>query len=165
MIEEALPIAVSQAQTRNPREVFSINSQKMREKVELTKEERHSERATRKRKIKNHLKHKELNKKEKRREMGVGLVADRFAMKDLKRKQEKKDKKKKGDSSGKGGADDKPLRAGSKNEMKSSKFFKRMEEVVKGDQAKKESKKRSKLENTNSVYVNHDNKPTKRFKL
>jgi len=49
--------------------------------------------------------------------------------------------------------------------MKSSKFFKRMDEVVKSDAAKKESKKRSKLENTNSVYVNHDNKPSKRFKL
>jgi hypothetical protein len=34
----------------------------------LSKEERHRERATRKRKIKAHLKHKELNKKEKRRD-------------------------------------------------------------------------------------------------
>jgi len=56
-------------------------------------------------------------------------------------------------------------KGGNKNEMKSSKFFKRMDEVVKSDAAKKESKKRSKLENTNSVYVNHDNKPSKRFKL
>lgn len=49
--------------------------------------------------------------------------------------------------------------------MKSSKFFKRMEDIVKSDQLKKENKKKSKLENTNSAYVNHDNKPTKRFKL
>ena len=48
--------------------------------------------------------------------------------------------------------------------MKSSKFFKKMEEITKGDYEKKESKKRQKLESTNSQYVNHDNKSTKRFK-
>ena len=95
--------------------------------------------------------------------MGVGMLADRFAMKDMKRKQDKKKK-----DSQKEGAVDESLtknKGGNKNEMKSSKFFKRMDEVVKSDAAKKESKKRSKLENTNSVYVNHDNKPSKRFKL
>ena len=95
--------------------------------------------------------------------MGVGMLADRFAMKDMKRKQDKKKK-----DSQKEGVVDESLaknKGGNKNEMKSSKFFKRMDEVVKSDAAKKESKKRSKLENTNSVYVNHDNKPSKRFKL
>lgn len=129
----------------------------LREKTELTKEEKRHERATRKRKIKGHLKHKELQKKEKRRELGVGLVADRFSMKDIKRKQDKKKKDKEGKDEGE--------KKTSKNDMKSSKFFKRMEEVVKSDQVKKENKKKSKLESTNSVYVNHDNKPTKRFKF
>lgn len=90
MIEESLPISLSQAQTKTAREVFSIHDQKLREKSELTKEEKRQERATRKRKIKGHLKKKELDQKEKRRELGVGLLADRFAMKDVKRKQDKK---------------------------------------------------------------------------
>jgi len=88
----------------------------------------------------------------------VGLLADRFSMKDVKRQQDKKKGKE-----GKDGAVEE--KKGNKNEMKSSKFFKRMEEVVKSDAVKKESKKRAKLDQTNSTYVNHDNKPTKRFKL
>ena len=40
-----------------------------------------------------------------------------------------------------------------------------MEEVTKSDAAKKESRKNAKLEQTNSTYVNHDNKPTKKFKF
>lgn len=64
MIEDAIPIAVSTGQSKSAREVFSINAQKMREKSELTKEERRQERATRKRKIKSHLKHKEIERKE-----------------------------------------------------------------------------------------------------
>lgn len=70
--------------------MFSIHDQKLRDKSELTKEERRKERATRKRKIKEHLHHKELAKKEKRRDQGVGMLADRFAMKDVKRQQDKK---------------------------------------------------------------------------
>ncbi|CDW79839.1 UNKNOWN [Stylonychia lemnae] len=161
MIEESLPIQISQAQTKSARETFSIHDQKLREKTELTKEERRKERATRKRKIKTHLHKKELVQKEKKREMGVGMLVDRFAMKDIKRKQDKKKKMKEGAVDEK----DSKSKGGNKNEMKSSKFFKRMDEVVKSDAAKKESKKRSKLENTNSIYVNHDNKPSKRFKL
>ncbi len=69
MIEDAIPIAVNATgQSKSSREVFSINNQKLREKSELSKEERHKERATRKRKIKAHLKHKEVSKKEKRRD-------------------------------------------------------------------------------------------------
>jgi U3 small nucleolar RNA-associated protein MPP10 len=78
MIEDAIPIAVNvKGQSKSARETFSINNQKLREKSELSKEERHRERATRKRKIKSHLKHKELNKKEKRRDQGVAMH-DRF---------------------------------------------------------------------------------------
>ncbi len=106
MIEEALPISVSTGMNKSAREVFSINQQKLREKNELTKEEKRKERATRKRKIKSHLKHKELNKKEEKRNMGIAMN-DRFEMKQL-------NKKSKNDKSDKGG---------SKNEMKSSKFF------------------------------------------
>ena len=68
----------------------------MREKSELSKEERRKERATRKRKIKTHLQKKELVQKEKKRDMGVGMLVDRFAMKDVKRKADKKKKLKEG---------------------------------------------------------------------
>ena len=138
MIEESLPISVSQAQSKTAREVFSIHDQKLREKSELSKEERRKERATRKRKIKSHLKHKEVDKKEKRRDMGIGLLADRFSMKDVKRKQDKK--------KGKDTITSDDKKGGSKNEMKSSKFFKRMEEVAKSDAVKKENKKKAKLD-------------------
>lgn len=81
----------------------------MREKNELTKEEKRKERATRKRKIKSHLKYKELTKKEDKRNMGIAMN-DRFEMKQIKKKADKDGIKEKG----------------SKNEMKSSKFFKKM---------------------------------------
>ena len=58
MIEDAIPITVSTGQTKSAREVFSINHQKLRDKTELTKEERRSDRAHKKRKIKTHLKNK-----------------------------------------------------------------------------------------------------------
>lgn len=58
MMEDAIPINVSQGQTRSAREVFSINHSKLREKTELTKEEKRQDRAHKKRKIKTHLKKK-----------------------------------------------------------------------------------------------------------
>ena len=85
MIEDALPIAVSTGQSKSAREVFSINNQKLREKSELTKEEKRHERATRKRKIKAHLKHKEINQKEKKRSQGVAMN-DRFESRQLVKK-------------------------------------------------------------------------------
>ena len=83
MLEDALPINVSKGHTKNAREVFTIASKKLREKSELTKEEKRKERANRKRKIKTHLKNKEVDKKEKKREMGIGMLADRFNAKDV----------------------------------------------------------------------------------
>jgi len=82
MIEEKLPINVSNGQSKTAREVFTIHAKKLRDKSELTKEERRKERATRKRKIKEHLKHKELGKKEQRRNMGMAMH-DRFEAKDV----------------------------------------------------------------------------------
>lgn len=109
MIEDAIPISVSIGQNKSAREVFSINQQKLREKSELSKEERRKERATRKRKIKSHLKHKELTKKEQKRNIGMAMN-DRFEMKQVKKKDQKKEEKEKG----------------SKNDLKSSKFFKKL---------------------------------------
>ena len=125
MLEDALPIFVSQGQTKSAREVFSISESKLRDKAELTKEEKRKERAHKKRKIKSHLKHKADDKKDERRAMGMAQT-DRFEMKDVKRKIDKK-------NGGKGGKDGAAAAGGaekdtskSKNEMKSSKFFKRL---------------------------------------
>lgn len=52
MLEEGLPISVSTAQTRSAREVFTATEKSMRDRAELTKEERRKERASKKRKIK-----------------------------------------------------------------------------------------------------------------
>ena len=54
-MEEALPIGVSQGQTKSAKEVFSVAHKDMRDKDELTKEEKRRERAHRKRQIKAHL--------------------------------------------------------------------------------------------------------------
>ena len=117
MIEDAIPIAVNaKGQSKSARETFSINNQKLREKSELSKEERHKERATRKRKIKAHLKHKELSKKEKRRDQGVAMH-DRFEMRQVNKKKTDKGKK---DSAKEEGPQHK------KNDMKSAKFFSRL---------------------------------------
>lgn len=48
-MEEALPIGVSQGQTKSAREVFSVAPKDMRDKAELSKEEKRKERAHRKR--------------------------------------------------------------------------------------------------------------------
>lgn len=153
MIEEAIPVSVSAGQSKSAREVFSINNQKLRDKAELSKEDRHKERATRKRKIKSHLKHKEVTKKEHKREMGMAMH-DRFEAKHI--KQSKKDKKK-------GDKDDSKSCSGNKNEMKSSKFFSKLQEVVKQDQVKKDQKKKAK--EGGFVVGAHTNGSSKRFKL
>lgn len=91
--------------------------------------------------------------------MGISMLTDRFNMKDVQRKQAKKLKLKEGGV--------KPVedKKSSKNEMKSSKFFKKMEEITKSDYQKKENKKRAKLESTNSQYVNHSHTNIKKFKM
>ena len=70
-MEEAIPIGVSQGQTKSAKEVFSIAPKDMRDRAELTKEEKRRERATRKRQIRQHLQHKETARKEKNREKGI----------------------------------------------------------------------------------------------
>jgi len=85
LLEDALPVSVSVGNSKSAREVFSINNQKLREKSELSKEERRKERATRKRKIKSHLKAKEVAKKEKKRDAGLAMH-DKFEMRQIAKK-------------------------------------------------------------------------------
>ena len=48
-LEEAIPIGVSQGKLKSAKEVFSIDKKGMHDKNELSKEEKHKERAHRKR--------------------------------------------------------------------------------------------------------------------
>ena len=45
MLEDALPINVSKGRTKSARETFAVNALAMREKTELSKEEKRKERA------------------------------------------------------------------------------------------------------------------------
>jgi U3 small nucleolar RNA-associated protein MPP10 len=81
MLEDALPINVSKGQTKSAREMFAVNALAMRDKSELSKQDRRKERASRKRQIKQSLKAKAIFKKEKMRESGIAM-AEKFAVKD-----------------------------------------------------------------------------------
>ena len=61
LLEDAIPINVSVGNSKSAREVFTIADKKLRDKAELSKEEKRKDRANRKRKIKTHLKNKELS--------------------------------------------------------------------------------------------------------
>jgi hypothetical protein len=61
--------------------MFSVNALALRDKAELSKEDRRKERAQRKRQIKQSLKAKSIYKKEKMREQGIAM-AEKFAVKD-----------------------------------------------------------------------------------
>lgn len=80
---------------------------------------------------------------------------DRFDMKEIKRKLEKQKNDTKKDGKEKG----------SKNEMKSSKFFKRLQDVAKTDKERKDTKKRAKKEGGDVMLNMHNNQSAKRFKL
>lgn len=149
MIEDAIPINVSTGQTKSAREVFSINHSKLREKSELTKEEKRADRANKKRKIKTHLKKRADKKREQRRDMGMAQT-DRFELKEMKRQMANKKAKeqKEGEKNGK---------VSTKYEMKSSKFFSKMQDVVKQDYDRKENKKRAKLDKSNFIGEKHNN--------
>lgn len=124
-LEEAIPIGVSSAGAKTARDVFTIEKKALQDKDELTKEERRKERAQRKRKIKSHLQHKEIAKKEKNRERGIAQIGDRFMVKQI---QQQVDKKKKQDKQNKalGIKTDEPK---SSSAYKSQNFFKNLTSI------------------------------------
>jgi hypothetical protein len=63
-LEDALPIQVSKGQTKSAREVFQLKHTSLRERAELTKEERSAERSSKKRKIKTSAHNRLIHKKE-----------------------------------------------------------------------------------------------------
>ena len=74
MLEDAIPIDVSKGKLKTVREVFTVDPLALREKTELTKEEKRKERASKKRKIKAAFKAKSLHKKESLRQEGLALA-------------------------------------------------------------------------------------------
>ena len=92
-LEEAIPIGVSKGSSKTAREIFSVNALALREKTELTKEEKRKERVARKRKIKQSMKAKAEYKKEHLRQQGLAL-AEKFLVKDAQRQMDKMNKKK-----------------------------------------------------------------------
>jgi len=137
MLEDALPINVSKGQTRSAKEIFSVNALAMRDKKELSKEDRHKERAARKRQIKQSLKAKAIYKKEKMREQGIAM-AEKFAVKDAQRQMEKMNKKLK-----KAKVDAAPE---SRRTNTSSKVFANLQKIVASDYQKKEDRKSAKAQ-------------------
>ena len=81
MLEDAIPIDVSKGKLKTSREVFTVDKRALREKSELTKEEKRKERASKKRKIKATFKAKHIQKKEQLREQGLAL-AQKFAVRE-----------------------------------------------------------------------------------
>ena len=54
---------------------------------------------------------------------------------------------------------------GKKNELKSSKFFSRLQDVAKDDAKRKEEKRKARAEGGKHQQEKHSNESTKRFKL
>ena len=137
MLEDALPINVSRGQTKSARETFAVNALAMREKTELSKEEKRKERAQRKRQIKQSLKAKASYRKEKLREQGIAM-AEKFAVKDAQRQMEKMNKKlKKGKKEG---------APEGRRTNSSSKVFANLQKIVASDYQKKEDRKTAKAQ-------------------
>ena len=84
---------MSEGNTKTAREVFTIEASAMREKAELTKEEKREERRRRKRQIKSHLHHKSIKHKEGNRAKGIAQGGDRFMAKQLVERMAKKKKR------------------------------------------------------------------------
>mmetsp|Transcript_10546 Transcript_10546/g.17694 ORF Transcript_10546/g.17694 Transcript_10546/m.17694 type:complete len:164 (+) Transcript_10546:966-1457(+) len=141
-MEEAIPIGVNMSGggTKTAREILSIDKSALQEKDELTKEERRKERMQKKRKIKSHLHHKEITKKEKNREKGIAQIGDRFMVRQV---QQQLDKKKKSEKKNRElGLS--PQEAKSSNAYKSGNFFKSLTKISQADKDKKEEKRKFK---------------------
>lgn len=154
-----MPIGVSQGQTKSAKEVFSVNNKAMRDKDELTKEEKRRERAHRKRQIKAHLHDKAIKQKEKNREKGLALAGDRFAVREVQRSlNQKKKAEKRSKELGHDSLDN------SKSKYKSGKFFNAMNAVTKSDKERKDLKRHAKDIGKVEGGV-HNNGSTKRYKI
>ena len=141
LLEEAIPMDVSKGMQKTAREVLTIDPLALREKTELTKEEKRKERAAKKRKIKATFKAKATKKKEQLRQEGLAL-AQKFAVRETKRQMEKMQKRQKKDKNGfkAGGAE----MAEGRRTNSSAKVFSNLQKIVAADYKKREDKREEK---------------------
>ena len=133
LLEDAVPITVSSGKQKTSREVFTVDPLALREKSELTKEEKRKERAAKKRKIKATFKAKAIQKKEQLREQGLAL-AQKFAVRETNRQMEKmKRKNKKGAEANAAGE--------GRRTNSSSKVFANLQKIVASDYKKRDDKR------------------------
>ena len=158
-MEEAVPIGVSQGQTKSAKEVFSVTARDMTDKDELTKEEKRGQRARRKRQLKARHKAVVVRQKEANREKGIALLGDRFAARQV---QHQLDKKKKAEKKSKELAAE-PAE-NTKRKYKSGKFFPALNSIAKSDKERKDLKRQAK-ETGKAEAVLHQNAATKKFKM
>lgn len=144
-LEEAIPINVSNS---NLQPLLKIDPKQMRDKEELTKEEKRQERAAKKRHIRGHLHKKEIKQKEERRKKGLAQVGDRFLMQSL--------NKKKVDSKKENNEKTQSYRSGA--------FFKELTKVTAEDKKKKDNKRVQK-QTGKAGDVLHNHGSAKRFKI
>ncbi len=91
---------------------------------------------------------------------------DRFETRQMAKAAKKKGEKDNNNNKKNNKGDDDKSNTNSKNEMKSSKFFSRLQDVAKDDAARKELKRKSKAEgNAYNAQPLHNHESTKKFKL
>lgn len=164
-MEDAIPIDVSKGKQKTVREVFTVDPRALREKTELTKEEKRKERASKKRKIKATFKAKTLQKKEQLREQGLAL-AQKFAVRETQRQMEKMNKRnqkgaKKGKKDAAGGLEE----AMSRRTNQSSKVFANLQKIVSADYKKRDDKREAKESGKKFSSLATHGQASKRFKL
>ena len=155
-LEEALPIAVSSAQAKTAREVFTIEASAMRDKSELSKEEKHKERRRRKQHISTHMKAKSIKQKEQNRVMGIAQGGDRFEAKRLAERSAMKKKKEK---------KDKDTGESLATKQTSANVFKNLNLIAKQDEQKRDNKRKFRETGKAQGGTLHNNGSAKRFKM
>ena len=159
MLEDAIPIEVSKGKLRSSREVFKVDPLALREKTELTKEEKRKERTAKKRKVKAAFKAKATQKKEQLREQGLAL-AQKFAVRETQRQMEKISKKNKGKGKSKDDGEGLGRRTNS-----SAKVFANLEKIVAADYKKRDDKREARESGKKFSSVATHGQASKRFKL
>ena len=165
LLEDAIPIDVSKGKQRTTREVFTVDPLALREKTELTKEEKRRERNSKKRKVKATFKAKATQQKELRREQGIAL-ASKFAVRETERQMEKMKKNQKKGKGAAGEATNQDPENQGRRTNSSSKVFSNLQKIVAEDYKKRDDKREARESGKKkfSSLPTHG-QASKRFKL
>ena len=123
----------------------------MREKSELTKEEKQKERNQRKRKFKTAAHNKLIHRKEQLRQQGLQL-AERFVVREAKRHMEKVGRKNKQER-------------GPRNNSSSAKVFANLQQIAKADAQRKEDLREAKAKTVKRSFAEMQSGSTKKYML